>query len=60
MKTLTPVAGVVLVLHGVSEELRSLRCIRSGRWPARLQDVEELDSAIIQQYQRSAQEGDRP
>ncbi len=47
VKALIPIAGVVLALQGISELVRCVRCIRSGAWPARYQDVEELESAIL-------------
>jgi hypothetical protein len=36
----------VLFLQGFSEVVRCWRCIKTGAWPARYQDVEELESAI--------------
>ena len=47
LKALIPVAGVVLALQGFSEVVRCWRCIRTGAWPARYQDVEEMESAIL-------------
>ena len=47
MKTLIPIAGVLLLLQGISEILRCIECIRDGHWPARLQDVEEMETAIL-------------
>ena len=47
MKTLIPIAGVLLLLQGISEILRCIECIRDGSWPARLQDVEEMETAIL-------------
>jgi TRAP-type mannitol/chloroaromatic compound transport system permease small subunit len=46
MKTLIPIAGLFLFLQGVAEIFRCIECIRSGRWPLRLHDVEELESAV--------------
>ena len=36
-------AGAVLLLQGVVEIVRCLICIRDGVWPAREEDVEEVD-----------------
>jgi TRAP-type mannitol/chloroaromatic compound transport system permease small subunit len=47
MKTLIPIAGVLLLLQGLSEILRCIECIRAGEWPARLQDGEEMETAIL-------------
>ena len=48
-KTLIPVTGVFLLLQGVVEVVRCLVCIRTGAWPQRLHDVEELDKIILEQ-----------
>ena len=42
-KTVIPVAGVLVMLQGVAEIVRCVVCIRTGRWPARIEDVEEID-----------------
>jgi TRAP-type mannitol/chloroaromatic compound transport system permease small subunit len=47
IKALIPIAGVVLLLQGISEVVRCWRCMRTGQWPPRLQDVEETESAIL-------------
>ena len=47
LKTLIPIAGLFLFLQGVAEVLRCLQCIRTGSWPRRLHDVEELETAIL-------------
>jgi TRAP-type mannitol/chloroaromatic compound transport system permease small subunit len=47
MKTLIPIAGLLLFLQGVAEVWRCVECIRTGRWPRRLHDVEELETAIL-------------
>jgi len=46
LKMLIPAAGVLLTLQGVAELLRCVVCLREGAWPARLHDVEELESAL--------------
>ncbi len=46
-KALIPIAGILLVLQGISEVVRCVRCLRSGQWPARLNDVEETESVIM-------------
>lgn len=53
LKTLLPITGVLLFLQGIAEVLRCLICIRDGRWPPRLHDVEEIESAILAQQQGS-------
>ena len=42
-KTVIPVAGILVMLQGVAEILRCVLCLRTGVWPARLEDVEEID-----------------
>ena len=42
-KTVIPVAGVLVMLQGAAEIVRCVVCIRTGRWPARIEDVEEID-----------------
>jgi len=42
-KTVIPVAGVLVMLQGLAEIVRCLVCLRTGAWPARLEDVEEID-----------------
>lgn len=42
-KFVIPLAGAVLLLQGVVEIARCVICLRSGAWPAREGDVEEVD-----------------
>ena len=42
-KFVIPVAGFMLLLQGLVEIVRCVLCIRSGQWPSREQDVEEVD-----------------
>lgn len=42
-KTVIPIAGALVMLQGLAEILRCFVCIRTGAWPARLEDVEEID-----------------
>jgi TRAP-type mannitol/chloroaromatic compound transport system permease small subunit len=46
-KFLIPVAGFLLLLQGLVEVVRCVRCIRDGAWPRRLSDVEELEQQIL-------------
>lgn len=47
-KTLIPIVGVLMVMQGVVEVIRCVQCIRTGTWPNRLHDVEELDKIILE------------
>jgi TRAP-type mannitol/chloroaromatic compound transport system permease small subunit len=49
LKTLVPITGVLLLLQGIAEIIRCVLCIRQGVWPARLHDVEETESIILQE-----------
>ena len=42
-KFVIPVAGGMLLLQGLVEMVRCVQCIRTGEWPSREQDVEEVD-----------------
>ncbi|HXG50392.1 MAG TPA: TRAP transporter small permease subunit [candidate division Zixibacteria bacterium] len=42
-KSVIPVAGALVMLQGLAEMLRCIECLRTGVWPARLEDVEEID-----------------
>jgi TRAP-type mannitol/chloroaromatic compound transport system permease small subunit len=42
-KSVIPIAGALVMLQGLAEIVRCVVCIRTGAWPARLEDVEEID-----------------
>ena len=42
-KTVIPIAGTFVMLQGICEIVRCIVCLRTGVWPARLKDVEEID-----------------
>jgi TRAP-type mannitol/chloroaromatic compound transport system permease small subunit len=48
-KTLSPIVGVLMLVQGIAEVIRCVLCLRSGDWPQRLHDVEELEKIILQQ-----------
>jgi TRAP-type mannitol/chloroaromatic compound transport system permease small subunit len=56
LKTLVPITGVLLLLQGIAEIIRCVICIRTGAWPARLHDVEETESIIMQEQRIHAGE----
>ena len=43
-KTIIPVAGGLLLLQGAAQVCRCIMCIRTGEWPAHLEDVEEMET----------------
>ncbi|MGC1822578.1 MAG: TRAP transporter small permease subunit [Pseudolabrys sp.] len=42
-KTVIPIAGALVMLQGLAEIVRCIECLRTGAWPVRLEDVEEID-----------------
>jgi len=42
-KAVIPVAGVLVMLQGWAEIVRCVVCLRTGVWPERLKDAEEID-----------------
>jgi len=42
-KTMLPLAGAFLLAQGIVEIIRCVICIKTGEWPSRIQDVEEVD-----------------
>ena len=42
-KSVIPIAGALVMLQGLAEIARCVECLRTGAWPARLEDVEEID-----------------
>ena len=48
-KTLIPVAGIAIFLQGLAESIRCIICIRDGRWPKRIHDVEETEDMLVRQ-----------
>lgn len=47
LKTLIPIAGLILFLQGFAEAARCVHCLKLGYWPQRLRDVEETETAIL-------------
>ncbi len=52
MKTIIPVAGVILFIQGIAEVIRCIMCLRDGRWPKRMHDVEETETVILHEMER--------
>jgi TRAP-type mannitol/chloroaromatic compound transport system permease small subunit len=42
-KMVIPLAGALVLLQGIAEIVRCVICIRTGVWPERIKDVEEID-----------------
>jgi len=54
LKLIIPAAGALLALQGIAEMLRCIVCLRSGAWPERLHDVEELETAVLHAVQEKS------
>src|SRR6476660_8092627 len=46
-KTVIPIAGALVLLQGLAEIARCVMCLKTGEWPERLKDAEEID--VIEQ-----------
>ncbi len=47
-KTVLPIAAALLFLQGMAQVCRCIICIKTGEWPAHLEDVEEMEVALLQ------------
>ncbi|MCW5635772.1 MAG: TRAP transporter small permease subunit [Rubrivivax sp.] len=50
LKMMIPFGAALIALQGLAEVLRCIVCLREGRWPKRLHDVEELETQLLQQH----------
>ena len=57
LKALIPIAGTLLMIQGIAEIIRCILCIRTGEWPQRLNDVEEMETVILHEQQYLAEHG---
>lgn len=55
-KWLIPITGVLMLLQGVVETIRCVICMRTGEWPNRLHDVEELDKVMLEKAEHGEYE----
>ena len=46
-KSLIPLSGTLLVIQGISEVFRSIICIQTGHWPARMVSAEETEKILM-------------
>lgn len=61
LKGLIPLAGIMLWIQGVAQVIRCILAIRTGEWPRKLHDVEEMETAIAAEHQfqqQTAQKGE--
>ena len=52
-KAIIPLAGALVLLQGFAEIVRSVVCLRTGQWPERLKDAEEID--VVEQQLAGSQ-----
>lgn len=48
-KALIPITGALMLIQGLAETLRCVMCLRTGEWPRRMHDVEELENVLMQE-----------
>lgn len=48
-KAIIPLAAIFLLLQGVVEVVRSVIAIKTGQWPQRRHDVEDLEKVILEE-----------
>lgn len=58
LKALIPVTGLLLLLQGMGEVVRCVLCMRHGRWPQVLRDVEETESVIKHEQEHKRARGE--
>jgi TRAP-type mannitol/chloroaromatic compound transport system permease small subunit len=56
-KAIIPFAGVLMLLQGIAEIIRCAVCIKTGEWPDRLKDAEEID--VVEEQLAGSQYVDR-
>ena len=54
LKVILVVASFFMLLQGIAEILRCIQCLRTGEWPKRLADVEEMET-VIRERKREAE-----
>lgn len=65
LKTILPIAAFLLILQGIAETVRCVQCMRTGQWPERQHDVEELEAEILrkrreEEAKMAAEQGGEP
>ena len=52
VKSMIPAAGIMLIIQGIGEVFRSIICIQTGQWPARIVVAEETDKILMRTSQQ--------
>lgn len=50
-KAVIPAAGALLFLQGIAQVCRCIVCIKTGSWPAHIEDVEEMETVLLHQQE---------
>jgi TRAP-type mannitol/chloroaromatic compound transport system permease small subunit len=50
-KAIIPAAGLLLFLQGIAQVCRCILCIKTGTWPAHVEDVEEMETMLVHQHE---------
>lgn len=53
LKTILPIAAGLMILQGTAEVTRCIICIRTGQWPRRMHDVEELQDVLVREREQA-------
>ena len=54
-KSLIPLSWALLTIQGISEVFRSIICIQTGHWPARMVSAEETEKILMRKSQKEDQ-----
>lgn len=52
LKTILPVAAFFVLVQGMAEFVRCIACLRTGSWPQRLHDVEEMETVLLREREK--------
>ena len=55
-KSMIPLSGMLLTIQGISEVFRSIICIQTGHWPARMVSTEETEKILMRTSQKEDQQ----
>ena len=57
LKMMIPIGGMLMALQGIADVLRCVLCLKEGKWPTRLHDVQELENQILEEAARKQAAG---
>lgn len=50
-KTVMPLAALFLLIQGIAQVVRCIMCLKTGIWPRHLEDVEEMETALLHEHE---------